>query len=107
MRGNQGMKHILFTTLLVLAGNVFVFGQGGKDTVVFLAPDHMPCLKPSLMMVERMPMKKLDQRLIRPMPNGTPSPDRELMPLPNGKLKPVPMPGPRMEMAPPKKRQWQ
>jgi len=102
------MKHILFLTLLTVLSNVFVFGQGpmdvfrlGKDTVVVLGPDNMPCVKPSLTAVERMPVKKLDNRLVRPMPNGA-------QPWgPGSGLHSIPMPGPKLELAPPKKRKWQ
>jgi hypothetical protein len=76
------MKNTLCTTLLVagLAGNVFVYGQVKvekmqklkRDSVRILLPDHMPCLVTDLSKVERMPIKKLDSRWIRPMPNGVP-----------------------------------
>lgn len=66
------MKLLLYTTLLVAgtAGNVFVFGQTGGDSVRIMGPDRMPCLVPSPAKTERMPVKKLDSRLVRPMPNG-------------------------------------
>ncbi|HVW58455.1 MAG TPA: hypothetical protein VHC48_00420 [Puia sp.] len=82
------MKLLLYTTLLVAgtAGNVFVFGQTcgeerrtsgilpsllpQKDSVWIMGPDRMPCLVPSPAATERMPVKKLDSRLVRPMPNG-------------------------------------
>ena len=103
------MKHILFTTLLAAAGNVFVFGQAPKDTIRIMRPDHMPCLVPNLAKVERMPMKPMDLRLIRPMPNGAPDPGAGggTTPMPGLRLKPMPMPGPKIEMVPPKRRKWQ
>ena len=82
------MKNILCTTLLVagLAGNVFVYGQVHRegaavgrplvqadgDSVWIMRPDRMRCLVPSPAKTERMPVKKLDIRLVRPMPNGVP-----------------------------------
>jgi len=65
------MRYLLCTTLLAagLAGNVFVYGQ---DSIRIMRPDHMPCLVADLSRVGRMPVKKLDSRLVRPMPNGTP-----------------------------------
>jgi len=86
-------------TLLVtgFAGNVVVYGQvkvlgdgtvkQKKDSVRILRPDHMPCLVADLSKVERMPVKQLDSRLVRPMPNGTP----------DGR--------PRIELAPKKKQE--
>ena len=103
------MKHILFVTLLTGVSNVFVLGQRpsdlfrlGKDTVIILAPDNMPCVKPSLAMIERMPVKKLDSRRVRPMPNGEQPWGPGLQAVP-----PVPMPGPKLEMRPPGKKKWQ
>ena len=89
------MKHTLLTTLLALAGNVFVFGQ---DTIITLRPDNMPCVKLSLAASERMPQKRLYNRQNRPMPNGIPFSPR---------LQPAPMPGPKLELLLPRKRKWQ
>ena len=81
------MKNILCTTLLVagLAGNVFVYGQVHRegtavgrpnfadgDSVWIEGPDRMPCVVLSPAKVERMPVKKLDIKLVSPMPNGVP-----------------------------------
>ena len=94
------MKNILAMTLLVtgLAGNVFVYGQmpapptiqlkkASIDSIRILRPDHMPCLVTDLSKVEPMPVKKLDSRMVRPMPNG----------VPDGR--------PKVELAPKKKRE--
>ena len=52
------------------------------DSVRIMGPDRMPCLVPSTAATERMPVKKLDSRLVRPMPNGVPNgwPRLKLMP---------------------------
>lgn len=82
-----------------VAGNAFVYGQGRRegtavgwplkgairingDSVRVMLPDNMPCLVADLSRIERMPVKKLDSRLVRPMPNGVPDeqPRLELAP---------------------------
>ncbi|MBN9383978.1 MAG: hypothetical protein J0H74_24710 [Chitinophagaceae bacterium] len=57
-------------------GNIWaVPARGGLNgnSVRVMPPDNMPCLEPSLAATERMPIKKLDSRLVRPMPNGVPN----------------------------------
>src|SRR5258705_8675158 len=99
------MKNILVMTLLVtgLAGNIFVYGQvkrdsmhrqllpPGKtlwvgDSVRIMGPDKMRCLVPSLAGVERMPIKKLDSKLVRPMPNGIQPNGPRVMVIPKKKV---------------------
>jgi hypothetical protein len=93
------MKNILSMTLLVtgLAGNVFVYGQmpappivqlkkAAIDSIRIMQPDNMPCLVPSLAGVERMPVKKLDSRLVRRMPNGIQPNGPRVMVIPKKKV---------------------
>jgi hypothetical protein len=89
------MKNILSMTLLVtgLAGNVFVYGQAKEDTgkqsrdsVRIMQQDKMPCLVPSPVKTERMPIKKSEIRMVRPMPNGIQPNGPRVMVIPKKKV---------------------